>query len=244
MFLHKNPKVASLLEGKRVALIGPSPHLLGCGLGPEIDKYDLVCRINDIVDKKYAVDYGTKNNVVFHACPTLWISNFASKLEKNAEVAKSIEMVICPKIKAIHDNSGSVVENFEKINKYNIPFWWIGPHNFYHLQSLIGVEPNSGIMAIQILLGYKVQELLIAGFSFYKQYNNKHKYSDCYYSKEEYNRGIDDANSNPLMGHQQAPQTDYIVNSLMPQYGEKIIVDSFLDNLLSLKHNRVLDIKQ
>jgi hypothetical protein len=242
MFFEANKELRDLLKGKRVALVGPSPHLLGKECGSKIDESDLVCRINNIVDEEHAIDYGRKNDIIFHSCPTLWIHNFASKLERDKEVTRNIKFVVCPSLKAIHDGSGSVIENFKKINKYDIPFWWIGPKNYWILRNRVGVEPNSGTMAIMILLSCSVKELLITGFSFYAQYSDNQSYNACYYNGGDYNPGNDNGVRSPLVGHQQGPQIHYIANHIIPQYGEKIIIDSVLNKILSANHHKVMEI--
>jgi len=240
MDLEIKKEVVDLLGGKRVAFVGPSPHLIGEGLGHKIDDYDIVCRVNDIIDPKFEADYGTRNDIVFHSCPTLWIDSFALQMERDEKITRSIKFVICPALKAIHDGSGSVVENFNKINKYDIPFWWIGTDNYYEIRRKVGVEPNSGIMAILILLSCPIKELLITGFSFYSQYSDKGKYTDCYYNQQNYKPvKMFSETSSPLIGHQQNPQMVFFKNNLIAEYGDKLIIDSFLNEKLSLKHAKI-----
>lgn len=234
--------VLNTLKGKRVALIGPSPHLLGLKKGPMIDQCDIVCRVNDIVPSNYAEDYGNKNDIIFHACPTLWIDNFANKLARDVETTKKIKYVICPKIKAIHDGSGSVVDNFNNINKYDIPFWWIGESNYHYLHSQVGCEPNTGIMAIQILLACGVKELFLSGFSFYQQYTNNQKYGECYYNNEEYSPHTQRKNTSPFSGHNQTLQANYFKN-LMFNYQKIVMVDSFINQMLDIQHPNVLELE-
>ena len=242
MNLTIDERVLDILRGKRIALVGPSPHLLNLKKGPVIDGYDIVCRANDIVSPAYGADYGSKNDIIFHACPTLWMENFANKLAKDIDTTKNIKYVICPKIKATHDGSGSVVENFNKINKYNIPFWWIGKSNFYHLQSEVGCEPNTGIMAAQILLSCGIKELLITGFSFYQQYATNKQYGECYYNNEEYSPHTKRKNTSPLEGHNQPMQINYF-KKLISKHNQIVAVDSFVDTALGLGHPNILELE-
>jgi hypothetical protein len=244
MMITKDPIFEELVTGKSVAIVGPSPHLLGKGVGEAIDSCDVVCRVNDIVEKKFGEDYGYKNDIIFHTCPTTWMDNFAYKLEQDEETTSNIKMVVCPSIKATHDGKGDVVENFNKINKYDIPFWWIGYENYYHFFREIGVEPNSGIRAIIILLTYPIKSLLITGFSFYDQFPEREVYADCYYNGDEYTPLVPFApTSNPLGGHPQPPQMLYLKHALLKRHGDKITVDSFLDKRLDLNHQNVLGLE-
>jgi len=244
MVLEIKKEVADLLRGKRVALIGPSPHLVGKGIGYKIDDYDIVCRVNDIIDPQFTDDYGTRNDIIFHSCPTLWIDNFAFKMERDEETTRKIQFVICPALKAIHDGSGSVVENFNNINKYDIPFWWIGRGNYHELKRQVGVEPNSGIMAMLLLLNSQIDQLFITGFSFYQQYGEKGIYNDCYYNQGNYKpvKMFSQTQSNPLKGHQQNPQMNFFKTKLLPRYKDVIVTDSFLNDKLALNHNKVVGV--
>jgi len=240
----KDKKLEELLTGKKVAIVGPSPHLLGKGIGPLIDEYDVVIRINDIMNTKFSNDYGTRNDVILYSCPSLYLSNFAAKLDSNEEQARKIKLLYCPVLKAQHDGGGSVVENFKKINKYDIPFSNISSGNYYYFFNKVGAEPNSGQTAIMMILEYPIEELFVTGFSFYVQYTDNNKYGDCYYNFDYYcpNRKFPPTSS-PLLGHQQPPQVAHFKNTLFPHHKEKIIVDSFLNSLLELKHNKVVDLK-
>ena len=93
-------------------------------------------------------------------------------------------------------------------------------------------------------LEYQIKELFVTGFSFYVQYGQDNKYDDCYYNFDYYcpDRKFP-STSSPLLGHQQPPQITHFRNTLFPRHKEKIIVDSFLNNLLGLKHNKVVDLK-
>lgn len=53
----------SVFEGRTVAFVGLAPHLIGKGLGAEIDSHDLVYRTN-IFPVSYPEDYGAKCDVI------------------------------------------------------------------------------------------------------------------------------------------------------------------------------------
>ena len=58
-------KFSSLIDKKRVAIVGPSPHLLGSNMGKKIDSYDIVCRLNEVRPKGLEADYGSKADILF-----------------------------------------------------------------------------------------------------------------------------------------------------------------------------------
>ena len=80
---------------------------------------------------------------------------------------EDLKMVVCPTIKALgeqwdylgwsDDYVSDVVKNFESVNHCNIPFYWVGVRDYKSLWSMVGVEPNCGILAIMISLCYNVQ---------------------------------------------------------------------------------------
>ena len=53
-----------IISNKSVAIVGPSPHLEGQGLGIKIDNFDLVIRVNKLTceNKK---DYGERTDIAF-----------------------------------------------------------------------------------------------------------------------------------------------------------------------------------
>ena len=56
----------NLFNNKRVALVGPSPHILGKNLGKFIDSFDTVVRVNEIgVINNLYKDYGSRTDVAF-----------------------------------------------------------------------------------------------------------------------------------------------------------------------------------
>ena len=77
MALEMKKEVVDLLRGKRVAIVGPSDHLAGKGIGYKIDAYDIVCRVNDIIDRQFTDHFVPGCEIVFHSCPSLWRECFA-----------------------------------------------------------------------------------------------------------------------------------------------------------------------
>ena len=72
-------KLHALVKGKRVALVGPSGHILGKGLGNMLDDYDVICRVKDVFPRGHDVDCGSRTDIVFYGCGTLYLDNFWTK---------------------------------------------------------------------------------------------------------------------------------------------------------------------
>lgn len=242
-----DPKLSQFLKNKKVAIVGPSPHLIGKGIGKIIDSYDVVCRINEVHPTGFEEDYGNKTDVVFHNCATVHVPQFINILEKAPPgIAENLKYVICPCVKAAgSDNNWStwsdeyispVVSNFHNINKYNTPFYWIGMKNYrFVYNQIFGVEPNAGQTAIIILLSHMVKELFITGFSFYAQGDSPIQSTrPGHVEKKLENELVGNA------GHPQGPQKNAFKNKVFKEYNNSIIVDSYLNELLDLKHDRIV----
>ena len=94
-----------------------------------------------------------------------------------------------------------------------------------------------------ILLTYPIKSLLISGFSFYEQFSDRNPYTNCYYNGDEYTPvSRRPSNHSPLIGHHQPTQMNYLKNVLLVRHGDKIVVDSFLNDKLDLKHQNVLEL--
>tara|TARA_R110000744_G_scaffold18499_8_gene49662 strand:- start:12308 stop:13054 length:747 start_codon:yes stop_codon:yes gene_type:complete len=237
----KNERMLNLIKGKRVAIVGPSPHLLENNLGSYIDEYDLVCRINnDIYPRGYEKDYGSRTDIISWAGDTRYCANFAKNLEANKEIVKNIEIVFLSTIKAQHDWKGSVVENFKSANKgYKLPYDYIGSENYQLALREFGVEPNSGQMTVWMFLQYPIKELLVTGFSFYNQFNKAKEVKASFYNHDMiYSATPLAPTHNPLAGHNQEEQKRKFINQLYT-YSNIIKIDSYLNALLGINHLNV-----
>ncbi len=246
----KDEMIANLLKGRRIALVGPSNHLVGKGKGFDIDKYDVVCRVNDVYPFNYELDYGIKTDIVFYNCARYSNPEFVVKMNHDPKATKKIKMVILMSVKSLgQDNWESwdenyiapIVKDWEDMNIYNLPFYWIGLKNYKMMYDDIGCEPNSGFLAILKLLQYDIEELMITGFSFYYQGNQiKDSYYNSYlveyvYTEDNYPY----KNYNAHKSHNQPIQFSYFKDKVLPYYGEKIKIDSFLDRCFKLNHSNV-----
>jgi hypothetical protein len=243
--IEKSKALLDIFKDKRVAIVGPSPHLIGSGLGSFIDEYDIVCRVNDVHPTGYESDYGNTTDVVFHNCGTRFIDDFGKRLVQKAYISKNLKCVICPCVKGLgsdrwqqwdDDYVSPVVENFKSVNIFNTPFHWIGVKDYKKVYREFGSEPNAGQTAIIMILEHEVKELLISGFSFYAQGNHPSvSHRPGHTNKELENGLVGEA------GHPQGPQVQCFVHKVFKNYKDKIKVDFYLNNLLGLSHDNVLE---
>lgn len=164
----KNPVLKKLLDGKRVALVGPSNHLVGLATGEKIDSYDVVVRIGQFfpIPEKMYEDFGKKTNIVAHSFNQFQIPKCDRKF------LNSLDLVMCSM--ASNDFKGSHDVFFRSLttDSYNISDTF-----FYKICKETGTTVNSGFAALIILLQYDIKEIYVTGYSFY----NMGKYGEVYY---------------------------------------------------------------
>ena len=174
-----NKDLLSLVENKRVALIGPAPHLIGRGLGKILDEYDVICRMNEIIpSSEYRCDYGSRTDIMFHNCSTPSLSGLKNKIMQSPKEYSELKMACCLATKASnspHDNNylnwpddyvSDVVRNFSSVNLHNIPFYWIGVKDYRAIYDAARHQPFTGTSTIAVLSQYPTKELLITGMTF------------------------------------------------------------------------------
>lgn len=171
-------KLGSLLKDKRVAIVGPAPYLVDTEHGSMIDDYDVVIRPNQFyVPEELHKDYGSRTDIMFHNFGTPWMAGLQDNISKNESEFKKLKMMVCPAIKSDHsewdimswseERVSNVVKNAESVNKYQIPFYWVGVKRYQNWATAIGCEPYTGVLTLLTILEYPVKELYVSGFNFY-----------------------------------------------------------------------------
>lgn len=185
--LDTDERLENLLDGKDVVLIGPAPYLQGKERGDEFDSADVIVRPNSLIPiRSLRKDYGSKTDIYTCNFGTPWMPGIKRRLslDDHMEHFKNLKMVVGTAIRGTHgDNIFSdkyispIPKNFDSVNEYNLPFYWIGKENYKKLYSAIGVEFNTGIASICLLMNYSIRSLKISGFTFYLEGNT---YQDLY----------------------------------------------------------------
>ena len=161
-------KLKSLIENKRVALIGPASYLININQGDHIDKHDIVIRFNSgiIQNQKYAGNVGTRTDI--------WIYNF-----KNLEILDKItefpKFIFCPYPKTMIDSY-----DIDKKIPCDCNIEFIEPHFYEQLKQVMKFEPNTALLTILILLRQGIQSLYLSGISFLYDgyYDNENNVSE------------------------------------------------------------------
>ena len=163
-----------LIEGKRVAIVGPAKYMMNSKYGREIDSYDTVVRLNRSCEsiQDYSDDIGTKTDILY-SCLIEKPAN-AGIIDINTYKNKyGIKFVCAPPASDMKGLSNRTelhslidIEKVKKLQK-EIPLRVVD-HVFHNDLALkVDCRPNTGYVAIYDLLRFKPEKLKIFGFSFY-----------------------------------------------------------------------------
>ena len=191
-------EMAHYLKGKDVAMVGPAPNLVGTNMGPEIDAYDVVCRVNNsfIINTDMVPDYGIKKNILFNSGSELGLQ----VLEDVWPQWQAFEYIMLP---GIHQHYGkdheSVLEGIRRVDMNNIPVFQPRQEWFFDWQYKIDKEKkwnflNTGLSSIRLLLEFEINSLTVYGFTFYRGGKGYVKHQDDLLKKI--------VSENPTIGYQ------------------------------------------
>ena len=144
-----NARMSAQLAGQSVAVVGNAKSLFAAELGAQIDRHDIIIRLNKGFVQVPAAQ-GTRTDMV-GLTPEL------SEGEVSAHFAPRHMLMLIPKMRHYRIFSRENVQN-----TLFYPFrWWLADRN------LIGRRPSSGFMAISWLVRLGVaREIVLYGFDF------------------------------------------------------------------------------
>ena len=144
-----NARMSAQLAGQSVAVVGNAKSLFAAELGAQIDRHDIIIRLNKGFVQAPAAQ-GTRTDMV-GLTPEL------SEGEVSARFAPRHMLMLIPKMRHYRIFGRENVQN-----TLFYPFrWWLADRN------LIGRRPSSGFMAISWLVRLGVaREIVLYGFDF------------------------------------------------------------------------------
>lgn len=221
-FLHKyNDLFKKFIENKTIALIGPAESIIGTGKGNLIDKFDIVIRLNKSLPlpENLSEDIGTKTTILYNSLNT---SDFPgqNKFQNNFLKKHDIKFLCCP-YPLENDFFKNDILNYIKRNKFSMPFRVVNNKLYKSIENSIRTRPFTGTCAICDLLNYNIKYIYISGLDFYTT-----KY---YKSYRKINKEQQKKNRNNFY-HKSEPQINLLKH--MSLFDNRIILDSYLDNLL------------
>ena len=167
-----------LVANKRVAVVGPSPHIIGKKQRSYIDSFDIVIRINELgISEDLFEDYGSKTDIVFLTLNTGAVDIYKEMMRRND--LSSICLIVNlqhqyslqPYLKV--EKTRSIFEQYKDLN-LSIDLEHLGSDLFFERCKLFKCYPSTGTSAIYELAESQVKELYVTGFSFY---TTKFKYN-------------------------------------------------------------------
>jgi hypothetical protein len=224
----KNKELLSMIAGKRLAFVGPSPHLEGMKQGKMIDGYDFIIRVNqNFHTPAYMVeDYGARTDIGFNCLNVLKINS----LLQNMDYVRSLKFMVCPMVS---------MWDIGKVNSFldstNIPWHNVEDGYLFKIFKDAGTICNTGLAGIITLLNYDIKELYITGMTFYNMGTFGSIYNDKYHD-EAFKHGSfkDTRDKQPSVGdlridiHQQEPQIEYFRKIVEKHHGSRMTLDKYL----------------
>lgn len=160
------------LENKKVIIVGPANYLIGQGRGAEIDKYDVIVRLNlgCPVPEELKPDIGSRTDVLYH------IIMGRKQIEKRPDLLKwhsreemeswkndGVKWVVSKR-----STDASRVRKFAKVIGGVIPWIVISKSNMRRFEIILRTNPNMGPVAIWHVLQSQVKSLYVTGCDFHR----------------------------------------------------------------------------
>jgi hypothetical protein len=160
----------SYLKGKRVAIIGPAPSILNSKQAEELDKFDVIVRLNKAlpVPTELRPDIGSRTDVLYNCMNPS--PECGGIIDIDLLHRERVKYLIAPYAPYKDHRYKGDVYAFAKRNlqhKTPVNFCHISPTYFARLMEIIKL-PNTGVNAILDILQHDIKELYITGLTFFK----------------------------------------------------------------------------
>lgn len=174
-------KFKELISQKRVAIVGPSPHLLNSNMGEKIDSYDLVCRLNEVRPKGLEKDYGSKADILFWHLNNCDMEEFNIFRQDDLDCFNNIKMLVYPRQHGDVNKRGCGESTpLKNATKWfpDAPFYQVDTNLVKQWEDEKNAHFTVGTLSLLMLLECDFRELFICGMSFYmhggKRYHPSH----------------------------------------------------------------------
>jgi len=209
-----------LVDGRDIALVGPSKSILGRKLGEYIDGFDLIVRLNKAlpVPEKRFQDIGSRTDILYNSLNT---SDFPGENRLEINFLKNHKVrYVCGSYPNIHPFQKDII-NFMSMNRGQIPFRHIDLELFMKMENILQTRPYTGMCAIVDLLKFNIKSLFITGLDFYAtSYYSEYRVMDSDETKKKQKNNI----------HEAKPQINLL--RVLALTDSRIILDKVLDTIL------------
>ena len=223
-----NGNLRSLLSGKRVAYVCPSPHLKGLGGGENIDSYDVVIRAGQLfpLPESDYKDYGSRTDILTHSFNYIEIEEARKHMAYLSKLKHIMCCVVSCGFLSWHE------EFFNELRFLGTSVENIDDAYLFKLYREIGTTASQGYSGLMALLHYDIKEIFVTGMTFYNMGKYGNVYSDSYYEsvteKQKIYAGNKDKTSTPAQSrvdlHNQEAQIEHFRNLS----DDRIILDDYL----------------
>jgi len=212
----------NFLKDKRVALVGPSPSIIGSGNGNLINNCDIIVRMNKAipVPVKLAADIGSRTDVLYNCMEPN--PNSGGRIDIKLWNQHRVKWV-CSSYPVLPFSVHNI-KQFIHLNNMapkKINFRCVAMNIYTPVAMSTKTRPNTGLLAICDILNCPVKSLYITGMTFgkdgyYREYNNM--------SLDKYHKMANGVN------HKQFPQFEYFCN--LVKHDARIIPDKVLQGMI------------
>jgi hypothetical protein len=208
------------IEGKSIAIVGPSNSIVGRKLGNYIDKHDLIVRLNKSlpIPKNRYIDIGSRTEIIYNSLNTTDYPG-ENQIHPNFFYQHGIQYLCCS-YPSIYPFKNDIMK-FISLNRGLIPFRYLDLELFQKLENILRTRPYTGTCAIVDLLKFNIKKLYITGLDFYATaYYSEYRKLDKSETKQKRHNNIHDAK----------PQIDLLRSLVLND--PRIEPDSVLDDIL------------
>ena len=200
----------SLTLGKSLALIGPSPHLQGKGLGNYFDSFDLIARVNDVVSVLQPNDYGSRTDIVFVGSTDA--ETIRGILEGTPKGIAQPQLIVYPRHGLPGDDSLPPLSS--RLPKPGVQITGLSMGHTHHER--FPKSPSTGFLSILLTSELDLGKLFIGGFSFYSTLR-AYNWSNSSHKRATGFRAI------TVSGHTTDQEVSYLKTTLNPS---KVFTDA------------------
>jgi hypothetical protein len=208
------------LRGKRVAIVGPAPHMRGSSQAALIDSYDVVVRLNTAlpIPTDRQSDVGVRTDILYHVLDE----------ESGRDIRPLVDGWGLRFIVNSYPDIRWYIANTLRMYKAKCctPLRSMSKPVWRQVFSAVRSTPNTGLLGMAELLASDIDELYITGFSFYKGGCDPSYRQE---SEDEYFDRLKKTFYLSELFHDQGAQFDYFREHIASD--PRVVLDSYLQDI-------------
>lgn len=178
-YSEKNDEIKRMFCNKRIVIVGPADYVNN---GNEIDKYDIIIRLNKGYNMKDNGRYGSRTDLLYHVVNQHRENGGLLKDFSNKTHIRFIYPILKPSQNTSFKNIGTIRDYLiikHQIESNKLSFKQlsiINKDDYEKMENLCDSRPNGGLATILDLLNYDIKELYITGFTLFStNYSNNYR---------------------------------------------------------------------